>query len=145
MQLDPKNGLDKLVFGMKTADVISIYGKPNKEFTDDDNNKIFLYNDQKMRLTFYEDEGFKLGYIICSNENLIFLNQTLIEANTAEIKSKLIEKGIKQWEVDDFDSTENHFNESNWLTLQSEFAKIIRVEIGAIFNDNDEMIFKFKG
>ena len=145
MKLDPKNGLDKLVFGMKTTNVISIYGKPNKEFTDDDNNKIFLYNDQKMRLTFYEDEGFKLGYIICSDENLVFLNHKLINAETAIFKNTLIEKGIKQWEVEDFDSTENHFNGSNWLTLQSEFGRIIRVEIGAVFNDNDEMIFKFKG
>ena len=44
----------------------------------------------------------------------------------------------------DFDATVNHFNESNWLILQSEFETVIRVEIGAIINDNDQFDWKFK-
>ena len=145
MKLDPKNGIDQLVFGMKTADVVSVYGLPDKEFIDDENNKIYLYNALKLRLTFYEDENFKLGYLICTNENLVFLDLKILNAQVNEIKNELIAKGIKQWEVEEFDSIENHFNESNWLTLQSEFNRITRVEIGAIFNDNDEMQFKFIG
>jgi hypothetical protein len=47
-------------------------------------------------------------------------------------------------EKEDFDSTENHFNESNWLTLQSEFDVVIRIELGAIIKDNDEFDWKFK-
>ncbi len=144
MKLNPKNGLDQLLFGMLQKDVINILGTPDKEFEDDDANKILLFNDKKMRLTFYEDEGFKLGYIISSNEELTFLDKIIINSDVLEFKNHLIEKGIKQWETEDFDSTENHFNESNWLTLQSEFGKIIRVEIGAVFNENDEMQFKFK-
>ena len=85
-----------------------------------------------------------MGYIISSNEHLTFLDKTIINSDVLEFKNHLIEKGIKQWEIEEFDATENHFNESNWLTLQSEFGKIIRVEIGAVFNENDEMQFKFK-
>ncbi len=144
MKLNPKNGLDELLFGMLPKDVINLLGSPNREFEDDDANKILLFNDKKLRLTFYEDEGFKLGYIIASNNNLTFLGKTIINSDVLDFKNHLIEKGIKQWEVDFFDATENHFNESNWLTLQAEFGKIIRVEIGAVFNVNDEMQFKFK-
>lgn len=144
MKLNPKNGLDELLFGMLQKDVINLLGTPDKEFEDDDANKILLYNNKKLRLTFYEDEGFKLGYIISSNEHLTFLDKTIINSDVLEFKNHLIEKGIKQWEIEEFDATENHFNESNWLTLQSEFGKIIRVEIGAVFNENDEMQFKFK-
>lgn len=144
MKLDPKNGIDQLAFGMKSADVVSIYGKPDKEFTDEENNKIFLYNNEKLRLTFYEDEDFKLGYFICSHENLVFLNLKVINSDVIDFKNALIANGLAQWETEDFDMLENHFNESNWLTLQSEFGKIIKVEIGAIFNNNDEMQFKFK-
>jgi hypothetical protein len=46
--------------------------------------------------------------------------------------------------MEDFDSFENHFNESNWLILQTEFDDVIRVEIGAIIKDNDEFDWKFK-
>lgn len=141
MILNPKNGIDKLLFGMQQKDVEAIYGKPDKEFKDDDENIIYLYNKEKLRLTFYEDESFKLGYIISSNPELLLLDKKVIGRNCIELKTEL---PFKSWEVEDFDSTENHFNESNWLTLQSEFGQVIRVEIGAIINDNDELEWKFK-
>lgn len=141
MKLNPKNGIDKLLFGMKQKDVIALYGNPDKQFEDDDSNVIFLYNDLKFRLTFYEDEDFRLGYIITSNLEVLLLDKKIIGRNVSELKQEL---PFKTWEQEDFDSTENHFNESNWLILQSEFGIVIRAEIGAIINDNDEFDWKFK-
>ncbi len=140
MKLNPKNGIDQLLFGMKQKDVIAIYGTPDKQFTDDDENIIYLYNKSKLRLTFYEDEDFKLGYMITSNSEATILDQLVIGRNVSEVKKEL---PFQSWEKEDFDSTENHFNESNWLILQSEFEEISRVEIGAIINDNDEFEWKF--
>ena len=111
------------------------------KFEDEDQNVIYLYNSEKLRLTFYEDENFRLGYIISSNSNASILDTLVIGKKIEEIKNEL---PFKSWEVEDFDSTENHFNESNWLILQSEFGVVIRVEIGAIINDNDEFEWKFK-
>lgn len=141
MKIIPKNGVDQLLFGMRQNHVEAIYGKPNKQFNDDDGNCIYLYYNEKLRLTFYEDEAFRLGYIITSNTDLTLLDKKVIGRNVEEIKSEL---PFKSWEQEDFDSTENHFNESNWLILQSEFGIIIRVEIGAIIKDNDEFDWKFK-
>ena len=140
MKLNPKNGIDKLLFGMKQKDVEAHYGKPNKQFNDEDANIIYVYNTEKMRLTFYEDEGFRLGYIISSNPELTLLDKKVIGNNVEGVKQDL---PFKTWEQEDFDSTENHFNESNWLTLQSEYGIIIRVEIGANINDKDEFDWKF--
>jgi hypothetical protein len=142
MKINPKNGIDQLLFGMKQNDVIALYGRPDKQFEDDDQNVIFLYNAKKLRLTFYEDEQFRLGYLITSNADSTILDQKIIGRNVEEVKSSL---PFKSWEMESFDSTENHFNESNWLILQSEYETIIRVEIGAIINDNDEVEWKFKG
>lgn len=141
MKINPKNGVDKLLFGMKQTHVEAIYGKPTKQFLDDDGNSIYLYFNQKLRLTFYEDEAFRLGYIITSNTEATLLDKKVIGKNVADLKSEL---PFTSWEQEDFDSTENHFNESNWLILQSEFGIIIRVEIGAIIKDNDEFDWKFK-
>ena len=141
MKLNPKNGIDSLLFGMKQQDVTALYGAPDKKFEDDDNNIIFLYNQQKLRLTFYEDEDFRLGYIITSNENATLLDKKVIGCN---VKSLIADLPFKSWEKEDFDSTENHFNESNWLTLQSEYDVVIRIELGAIIKDNDEFDWKFK-
>lgn len=141
MKLNLKNGVDKLLFGMKQHDVIAIYGNPDKQFDDDDSNTIFLYNTEKLRLTFYEDEGFRLGYIITSNPEATLLDKKIIGRAIAEVKAEL---PFTAWEQEDFDATENHFNESNWLILQSEFGVVIRVEIGAIINDKDVFDWKFK-
>jgi hypothetical protein len=141
MKINPKNGVDKLLFGMKQNHVEAIYGKPTKQFVDDDGNSIYLYYNEKLRLTFYEDEAFRLGYIITSNTEATLLDKKVIGKNVADLKSEL---PFTSWEQEDFDSTENHFNESNWLILQSEFGIIIRVEVGAIIKDNDEFDWKFK-
>lgn len=141
MIINLKNGIDQLLFGMKQKDVEALYGKPSKHFKDDDGNVIYLYNDQKLRLTFYEDEDFRLGYIITSNAEAMVLNQKVIGEDIAKVKADL---PFTTWEIEEFDSTENHFNESNWLILQSEFNTIIRAEVGAIIKDNDEFDWKFK-
>jgi hypothetical protein len=141
MIINLKNGIDQLLFGMKQKDVEALYGKPSKQFNDEDGNIIYLYNDQKLRLTFYEDEDYRLGYIITSNAEATVLNQKVIGKNIEQIKADL---PFTTWEVEEFDSTENHFNESNWLILQAVFNTIIRAEVGAFIKDNDEFDWKFK-
>jgi len=140
MTVNLKNGIDKLLFGMKQKDVELLYGKPSKQFNDEDGNVICLYNQQKWSLTFYEDEEFRLGYIICSYPNATILDKKIIGRNIEVVKNEL---PFKSWTKEDFDTTENHFNESNWLILQSEYDDVIRVEIGAIINDKDEFDWKF--
>jgi hypothetical protein len=140
MTINLKNGVDKLLFGMKQKDVELIYGKPSKQFNDEDGNVIFLYNDQKWSLTFYADEVFRLGYIICSHPDATILDKKVIGRKIEDVKNEL---PFKSWTKEDFDTTENHFNESNWLILQSEYDDVIRVEIGAIINDKDEFDWKF--
>jgi hypothetical protein len=140
MIINPKNGIDTLLFGMKQKEVEALYGKPNKQFNDEDGNVIYLYNTIKLRLTFYEDEAFRLGYMITSNSDSLLLGKKIIGTKVEELKREL---PFKSWEIEDFDSTENHFNESNWLILQSEFGLVVKVEIGAIINDKDEFDWKF--
>lgn len=126
---------------MKQKDVEAIYGSPDKFFSDEDDNIIWLFYAHKLRLTFYQDEDFRLGYLITSNPELLLLDKKIIGKKVEKVKTEL---PFKSWEQEDFDSVENHFNESNWLILQSEFGEIIRLEIGAIIKDDDEFDWKFK-
>ena len=145
MKLTPKRGADDLLFGMKPADVLAIYGMPDKKFDDEEGNTIYVYNKHKLRLSFYEDEDFKLGYIISANPDSKLFDAHVIGKKPEEVKDKLIAKGLKTWEQEDFDIAENHFNEANWLIVQSEFDIVVKVEIGAIINDQDEFEWAFKG
>ena len=70
MKINLKSGIDKLFFGMKQNDVTAALGKPDKNYKDEDDNVIFVYNAQKVRLTFYQEEDLKLGYLVASSNDL---------------------------------------------------------------------------
>jgi len=74
MELKPEIGIGNLKFGMKITEVENILGKPDIERIDKDNENrlILVFNNQKLRLTFYESENRRLGYIETSNPNLTF-------------------------------------------------------------------------
>jgi hypothetical protein len=144
MKINPKNGIDKLIFGMKQNDVIAIYGKPNKNYKDEDDNVIFVYNELKMRLTFYQEEDLKLGYLVASSPSLELLGNKVINRKITDVKEDLAQKGITKFTQEEFDTFENYFNEENWIILQTEFNEVVKFEIGAIINDKDEFDWKFK-
>jgi hypothetical protein len=144
MKINPKNGIDKLIFGMKQNDVIALYGKPNRNYKDEDDNVIFSYNAQKMRLTFYKDEDFRMGYIVASSADMELFGNKIIGRKISDVKSELAQKGITKFTQEEFDTFENYFNEDNWIIFQTEFDEVVKFEIGAIINDKDEFDWKFK-
>jgi len=144
MKINLKNGIDKLLFGMKQNDVIALYGKPNQNYKDEDENVIFTYNSLKMRLTFYQEEELKLGYIVASNPDLELFGQKVIGKNITDVKKELATKSITKFTQESFDTFENYFNEDNWFILQTEFEEVVKFEIGAIINAKDEFDWKFK-
>jgi hypothetical protein len=144
MKINPKNGIDKLIFGMKQNDVIAVYGKPDKNYKDEDDNVIFVYNEQKIRLTFYVEEDLKLGYLVASSPSLELFGNKIINRKITDAKKDLAQKGITKFTQEEFDTFENYFNEENWIILQTEYDEVVKFEIGAIINDKDEFEWKFK-
>jgi hypothetical protein len=59
MKINLKNGIDKLIFGMKQKDVTAIC-KPDRNYKDEDDNVIFMYNKLKSELPSHQEEDFKL-------------------------------------------------------------------------------------
>jgi hypothetical protein len=143
MKINLKNGIDKLLFGMKQNDVSAIYGKPDRNYKDEDDNVVFAYNKLKMRLTFYQEEELKLGYIVASSADLDLFGNRIIGKKISEVKKELINKGITKFTQEEFDTFENYFNEDNWIILQTEFEEVVKFEIGAIINQKDEFDWKF--
>lgn len=145
MKINPKHGIDKLLFGMKLPDVMAIYGKPDKEYEDEDGNRIAAFNAQKFRLTFYAEEDFRLGYIIAADKTLELFGQPVIGRNASDVKNELSQQGLVKWTKEGYDTYDNWFNEEQWIVLQTEFDEVVKFELGAIINDKDEFDWKFKG
>ncbi|PKH68753.1 hypothetical protein CXF59_00240 [Flavobacterium sp. ALD4] len=144
MKINLKNGIDKLIFGMKQKDVTAIYGKPDRNYKDEDDNVIFAYNTLKIRLTFYKEEDFRLGYMVASNANLDLFGNKVVNRKISEVKKELATKGVAKFTQEEFDTFENYFNEDNWIIFQTEFDEVVKVEVGAIINQKDEFDWKFK-
>lgn len=142
MEIKPKYGIDQLIFGMQRKDVVEIYGMPDKQNFDEDGNELYFYNKKKWILTFYEEENFRLSYITTSNQDAQLLGHKIIGQNVEMVKKTLAGSGIKNFEFEDFDLFENHFNEENWLILNTEFNEVVKLEIGVYIND-DEFEWKF--
>ena len=143
MKINLKSGIEQLLFGMKQNDVTALYGKPDRNYKDEDDNVILVYNKLKMRLTFYQEEDLRLGYIVASSPKLELFGNLIIDKPIASVKKELAAKGLTKFTQEEFDTFENYFNEENWFILQTEFEEVVKFEIGAIINQKDEFDWKF--
>ena len=143
MKINLKYGIDKLLFGMKQKDVEAIYGKPDRNYKDEDDNQILVYNTLKSRLTFYQEEDFKLGYVTTTNPVVKLLNTLIIGKNWSEVYPVLEKNKVKSFETDTSEGMMSYFNEENWLFIHVDYNEIVKIEVGAVFSDKDEFDWKF--
>lgn len=144
MEIKLKYGIDNLLFGMKEQDVTKILGKPDSSYKDEDENVVFVYNSRKLRLTFYKEEDYRLGYMTTSNPIIKLFNTTLIGKNWSEIYPVLEKNKIKSFESDTVEGVVSYFNEENWLFFHVDYNEIVKIELGAVFKEKeDDFDWKF--
>lgn len=143
MEIKLQHGLDRLVFGMTQKYVETLYGKPNRTIKDDEDNIIYVYNNEKMKLTFYADEDFRLGYITSTNPDLQLFNSKIINTDWDIVQGNLAIQKIVKFDQHEEDGVQIYFNEENWLMLYVDYNEVVKVEIGAIINNKDEFDWKF--
>jgi hypothetical protein len=146
MEVKLKFGIDQLLFGMKQKDVEALYGKPSSQYVDEEDNIVYVYNQQKMRLTFYDEEEMRLGYIIAQHPNLTLFGETFIGKTWEEVKTLLATNKITKLETELVEGTENYFSEENWMFVNVDYGQVFKVELGAVFKEkDDDFDWKFKG
>jgi hypothetical protein len=143
MEIKLKYGIDNLLFGMKEQDVTKILGKPDTQYKDEEENVVFMYNARKLRLIFYKEEDFKLGYVTTTNSVVKLFNTTIIGKNWSEVYPVLEKNKVKSFETDTSEGMMSYFNEENWLFIHIDYNEIVKIEVGAVFSDKDEFDWKF--
>ena len=144
MEIKLKYGIDNLLFGMKEHDVTKILCKPDSSYKDEDENVVFVYNSRKLRLTFYKEEDFRLGYMTTSNPIVKLFTTTLIGKNWSEVYPILEKNKIKSFESDMAEGVVSYFNEENWLFFHVDYNEIVKIELGAVFKEKeDDFDWKF--
>jgi len=138
MELILKTGLKNLKFGQSTEDAINAFGKPDREYqnSDDENEFILEWNKHKLRLTFYENENRKLGYIRTSHTEAHINGHVLINQEIDAAKQGF-DKDF-DWEADSYDFFQTHLNEEHWIVLNVEYNRITDIELGVPLKNEDE-------
>lgn len=139
MQLKPKIGIGNLKFGMTQKDILEVLGIPNrKRIDEDDDEQILLeFNQLKLRLTFYLNEGNRLGYLRTNNVDLTFNGHKIIGTKIDIAKKMIFGSLINDWEIDENDFFITHSNDEFWITLCEEFGEVIAIELGVTFSDEE--------
>jgi hypothetical protein len=143
MEIKLKYGIDNLLFGMKEQDVTKILGKPDTQYKDEEDNVVFMYNARKLRLIFYKEEAFKLGYMTTTNPIVKLFNTTIIGKNWSDVLPVLEKHKVKSFETDTVEGMMSYFNEENWLFVHVDYNEIVKIEVGAVFSDKDEFDWRF--
>lgn len=135
MQLKPKIGIGNLKFGMTQKDILEVLGIPNrKRIDEDDDDEVLLeFNQLKLRLTFYLNEGNRLGYLRTNNVDLTFNGHKIIGTKIDFAKKMIFGSLITNWEIDEHDFFISHSNDEFWITLNEEFGEVIGIELGVTF------------
>lgn len=144
MEIKLKYGIDNLLFGMKEQDVTKILGKPDTQYKDEEENIVFMYNSRKLRLVFYKEEAYRLGYMTTTNPNVKLFTEKVIGKNWSEVYPVLEKNKVKSFETDTSEGMISYFNEENWLFIHVEYNEIFKIELGAVFKGKeDDFDWKF--
>lgn len=163
MELKLGNGIGQLVFGMTISEVTAILGSPDKVLKDedDDNQLLYFYNGYFLTLTFYNEEDDKLGYIRCANPDLTFEDKKIIHNHIANIMTDVFvrliipahsyqnlypsqniscmsEEAVGDWDIEEYSFCDIYFNEHFWLSLHVEYERVVRLELGCPFKNDEE-------
>ena len=76
--------------------------------------------------------------------NLLFFGTTVLGKSKNEVLELFKANKIEKWEIEIVEGEEMLFNEDNWVFLYFDYNQLIKIEIGAVFNNQDEFDWKFK-
>ncbi|MEQ9089799.1 MAG: hypothetical protein RIE52_01845 [Balneola sp.] len=133
-------GIGELRFGIELSEAEDLLGSFDEHKIDgDDNNRlVYVFNEKKIRLTFYKSEKNRLGYIETSNPSVSFKGIQILEKNIEFIKKEVLGEHIKDWIIDEYFSFKSHFNDEFYFSLHEEYRKVTNIELGVPFKDDEE-------
>ncbi len=140
MIINPGIGINGIKFGMTESQILNLIGKPTIiiiDEDDEDNNRVYQYNELKLRLTFYNEFKGKLGYIRVANPKIEINGNPIIGIRIEDVfKSYGLKK--ENWNEEHYFTFNSFFNEKNWTTLNEEYGLVTDIEFGYLFDESGE-------
>jgi len=134
-------GIENIKFGLKPKDIENLLGKPNSIRKDEEYGEfepMYIYNALQLRLTFYKNHEDRLGYIRCSNKNLIINSQKVIGKPLKKVLGIFKKVTDDDWVLEEYDFWNQYFNEKFWLILSFNYDTLSEIEMGVPFKDDEQ-------
>lgn len=138
-------GYGNIIFGMKTDDIISIIGNPNKVITANENGIQYVYNDLKIKLFFDKEEHDRLYSIEVFDTSLLLFSKRIIGMPCDLFIKFMRHNNYVKYEKEDYDYFETIYYDDCNITVTCEFDTITSLEFSPLFAaNNDEVLWPRK-
>lgn len=140
MTIKPGIGINDIKFGMTESQILNLIVKPNKivvDEDDEDKNRVYQYDELKLRLTFYNKYKGKLGYIRVANPKIKIKGNLIIGIRIEDV-FKSYGLSNENWNEEDYFTFNSYFNEKIWTTLNEEYGVVTDIEFGYLFDNKGE-------
>lgn len=140
MEIKPGIGINEIKFGMTESQILSLIGNPSKIIVDEDDedkNRVYQYNELKLRLTFYNEYKGKLGYIRVANPKIEINGNPIVGVRIEDV-FKSYELSKENWNEEDYFTFRSYFDEKKWTTLNEEYGVVSDIEFGYLFDQSGE-------
>lgn len=134
-------GAGEIRFGMSEQDVMSLWGLPDKKYTDEFGDIYAQYFPQQYVLKFEKDNDNRLGWIEVYNTEVRLLGELPWRKRQNEIVQTVASMLDEQPEMEDYGSFESVAFKKSWLELQFELGRLRCVNFGVLFDANDEPVW----
>ena len=141
MEIIIGKGTSLVSFGLTESETESKLGEPNKSFLSDFDCKRTQYFNHLLELSFEPENDNRLGWIEVHKPECELFGRKLIGIGQEEVLKFVGENCNEVPEIEDYGSMVSVTFHSIWLELQFEFGKCSNINLGVLYDENDNPVW----
>ena len=141
MEIILAKGTDIIQFGLTQDQCEKALGIPDIVYQTDTECIRAQYNKLLLELSFEPENDNRLGWIEVHNPSAKMLGQKLIGKNQQTVQEFLTSQFGEEPEIENYGSFITVAYDSQWVELQFKFGSLANINLGVLYDTNDEPIW----
>jgi hypothetical protein len=134
-------GTSLVSFGITESQAIAILGEYDKSYYTDSGCKRVQYYNHRIELSFEPENDNRLGWIEVHCPSAVFFGETVVGRSQSWAIEYVSGQCNEVGEIDDYGSMVSVSFNKTWVELQFEFGKCCSINLGVLYDENDEPIW----
>ncbi|MCU0542938.1 MAG: hypothetical protein MUE44_12190 [Oscillatoriaceae cyanobacterium Prado104] len=136
LEISIGKGVGSIQFGQDEQQIINLLGRPDKIY-ESAGSKRLQYFDLLIEVAIEFEYENKFGWLEVQNPDATLFGQKLIGASVEKVLSVVSTEIADRPKHDDYGHLETYFYENQWLELQFAMNRLISINIGVLFIDDN--------